>query len=70
MKKLKYTKPEIVTVSFHVEIGSITSGLGMGSNNSSLYHDHERFRYDNDFGTGETYGSYTDERGEYSTGTW
>ena len=68
MKKLKYTKPEIVTVTFSVE--TVMTSLAFGSNHSSLCHDYERYKYDNDFGTGETYGSYTDERGEYSTGSW
>lgn len=68
MKKFKYTKPEIVTVTFSVE--TVMTSLAFGSNHSSLYHDYERYKYGNDFGTGETYGSYTDERGEYSTGSW
>ena len=68
MKKLKYTKPEIVTVTFRVE--TVMDSLAFGRNNSSLYHDYERYKYDNDFGTGETYGAYTDAGGEYSTGSW
>lgn len=71
MKKLKYTKPEIVTVSFRLEKGMEPSGFyGLGGNRSSMYNAHERFLYDEGVGTGETYGTYTDGDGEYSTGRW
>lgn len=69
MKKLKYTKPEIVTVTFRMERG-MESILGVGRDHSSMYNAHERFLYDEGVGTGETYGAYTDTKGEYATGTW
>lgn len=69
MKKLKYIKPEIVTVSFRVEIGQGGSGFGI-NNHTNVYDRSARFMHDEGFGTGETYGAYTDARGEYSTGSW
>lgn len=70
MKKLKYTKPEIVSVTFRLENGMEGSLFGLGGNRSSMYNAHERFLYDEGVGTGETYGTYTDGDGEYATGRW
>ena len=70
MKKLKYIPPQVDIAEFRVEHGFEGTILGLGRSHNSIYREHERFLYEDQYLTGETYGGYTDAGGEYSTGAW
>ena len=66
MNKQRYIEPQITIVDFKVE-HCFDSFPQIGTQQEHVM---SRFLQGDQYATGETYTSYTDEVGEYQRGTW
>ena len=67
MNKQPYIQPQLTIVDFKVENGLVDTGYSGLQNHESFL---ERLFQDNSYTTGETYTTFTDDQGQYATGTW